>query len=458
MEKRSPIRQVPAMLLSFIITAGSAQEPVTVESLKAPSMPAGYIIGTQINEITRPKSLKALETALMGNFTNDDRSGLVVPNNYALEVQPWMLGNLKNFNYASYINDGRDMGESLWRNLALSVASTKEFRIKDSVATDALGAGLRLVFREGKLSTKLKQRFTTALVDNDRHLVVKSIVVQAIGEGLINDANATMAQLRGKADEDLDTKLSADNSIDAATRTHLKKNAKDVFDALPAGTKTKDLADVFEDKYDELHLNDALKKFRIAIDDVGTERYGLRVELDLATSLHFPTNDMELMYRGRTGGWLNIGWRPEVKEKDGDSKASASEFILLLRALSHNNDFYDRFQPLDSTFQRGSNFDIGLKYVLNRHRWSVELEYISRLNRVREVRLIDEVEYSRNVDNPSSKLQMNFNYAVTPNLNLSYNFGKGFDDVFVTDDLISMLNLNLSFGGVDAREVLEASQ
>lgn len=143
-----------------------------------------------------------------------------------------------------------------------------------------------------------------------------------------------------------------------------------------------------------------------------------------------------------------------MKEGDGESKASSSEFILLLRTITHNNDFYGRFDPLDSTFDRGTNADIGLKYVLNKARWSLEFEYIGRLNRVKEIRLIDDVEFSRNIDNKSSKLMLNFNYAITPNVNLSYNYGKGFDDVFKTDNLISLINLNFSFGGVDGREIL----
>ena len=146
-----------AFAFAIIFLQAAGQSPVTLEALKAPGMPAGSIIGAQINEIIRPKSLKALESAMLGNFVGEDQQSIAIPNSYALEVQPYMLGNLKNFDYLDYINDNHNVGTTFLRNLAVS--STKEFLIKDSVATDALGTGVRMVFLEGKLSDALKRQF-----------------------------------------------------------------------------------------------------------------------------------------------------------------------------------------------------------------------------------------------------------------------------------------------------------
>ena len=201
-------------------------------------MPAGTIIGAQVNEINRPKSLKALEAAILGNFLNEDRNSLVVPNAYALEVQPFMLGSLKNFNYNDYIADVRHVGDILWRNLALSVASTKEFRIRDSVATDALGTGLRLVFWQGKVSDDLKAAFTVASTANLNSITIKQGALQGMTGEPDDPPLASVGAMKDAALAAVRTILDADPALTAATKNNLVAQVEAVFNALPPGTTT----------------------------------------------------------------------------------------------------------------------------------------------------------------------------------------------------------------------------
>jgi len=89
-----------------------------MENLKAPSMPSASILGTQITDINTPKSLKDLETAIFTNYLNSGQS-LTVPNNYALEINPFMLCGRKNFDYKDYLQN--DAAQNIWRNLSISV-------------------------------------------------------------------------------------------------------------------------------------------------------------------------------------------------------------------------------------------------------------------------------------------------------------------------------------------------
>ncbi|MEO8066479.1 MAG: hypothetical protein ABI599_02175 [Flavobacteriales bacterium] len=450
---RSRALKVLAVCIALpFATATIAQDlDSDLEALKAPSMPAATIIGTQINEVNRVRSMKALETALLNNFADAD-VGLKIPDNYAVEFQPFLLGRLKNYNYKEYLGDDQSLCESIWRNLAISVASTKNYPIKDS-ATDAIGFGVRTVLLQGELSAAVRTGFKAAVASLELGDGIKAGVKGSIDNTLLNDPAATLAQVKAAALTDL-AQLSAVAALDTAARKSVVDAAVGLLDEFPDGMANTEYVEAYADLYDERIQSHLLADLKKAIDEVGTERYGLSIEFDGAAALNFPTNEIGYTYGPRYGAWLNIAYRLK-KGEEGEEVARASEFILLARAINHNSDFYRRFDPPDTTFDRGLNVDLGLKYVLNKDRWSVELEWIQRFNRARETRLIDDVEYYRNVDNASSKFMLNLNYTVAKNVNISYNIGKDFDDVFDTGgNLISLLNLNVSFGGLDAKKVV----
>ena len=148
-----------------------------LENLKAPSMPSATIIGTQVNDLNSPKSMKDLETAIFTNYLNSGQS-LTVPNNYALEINPFMLSGMKNFDYRSYLNN--EPAENMWRNLSLSIATTNKFLIKDSVFTNAVGLSVRTIILNGELSKKVSDAFLLALNQNTDMLKLNVLVRQLI--------------------------------------------------------------------------------------------------------------------------------------------------------------------------------------------------------------------------------------------------------------------------------------
>lgn len=457
MSKRDPIRSYAIAVLMLCAQGGLAQDQLTLEALKAPGMPAATIIGTQINEITRPKSLKALEAAILGNFLYADQRSITIPNSFGLEVQPFMLGSLQEFDYEDYIDDHPGMGNVLWRNLAISAASTKQFMILDSTASDALGTGLRLVFCQGKVSDDLKNAFKAAEAANLNAVGMRTAAMGGMDQALFTNPAATTAQLKADALQYVDAALTNNatfTALNAAAKTLLRDQVKAALDLVPDNMAPEFAADKFKEAYDSMFLKVALTEFRKVIERVGTERYGLHVEVNGATSWHFPTNEVGYAFTGRYGAWLTVAYRPK-KMEGAHARPSASDFILLVRGIGHHGGFYDRYNPVDTSFNRGTNLDLGLKYAYSRARWSMELELIQRMNRVQEKRMFDGVEYHRNIDNTSTKLMLNFNYAIAPNVNLSYNFGKGFNDLFTPGDLISLVNLNLGFGALDAKKLIK---
>ena len=103
------------LLIILLLTAGSFSQnnDFNLESLKAPSMPAASIIGIQVSEVNQPKSLKTLETAVFSNYF-DSEQNFSLPENYALEINPYMIGGMVNYDYMSYIEN--NISNNIWQN------------------------------------------------------------------------------------------------------------------------------------------------------------------------------------------------------------------------------------------------------------------------------------------------------------------------------------------------------
>jgi hypothetical protein len=434
------------LIFIIILGVGKIQAQV-LEDLKAPSMPAATIIGTQINEISKPKSLKALEAAVFNNFL-DSANNFLIPNNYALEIDPFMLTKRTNFDYLDYLDDS--LKHNLWRNLSFSIASTNKFMVNDTISSNALGFGGRTIILNGKVNQELEKNYLD--------IVAKYIILKTT-EGIIRTKIDSYIEKSDVFDlYSLRLYLLNDTSLKIPEKS---KIINEVFDQIPKNTNEESIEDNFTDIYKETFSANALNEFSQMIDQVKSERYGWRWEIDAALALNFPTNEFNYSIVPKFGLWSNLSYKP-FKNKDVGNAETCKipgnfEFIGLVRWIHNDEDFINKYNPVDTLqFQAGNIFDFGIRAVFEIKKFSAELEYMYRLNQNKESVMVNGQEYSRTINDDTYKLILNLNYNITSNIVLSYNLGKNFD--MMNDkpgNLITGFSINFGFGGVMKTDLIE---
>ncbi len=432
-----------------------------LDKLTSPSMPAATIIGTQFNEINKPKSLKALETAIFSDFLNAG-GGSLIPENYALEVNPFMLGKRTNFDYLDYLKD--EVKLNLWRNLSFSVASTNKYIINDSITGSSLGFGGRTIILNGKVSPQLESTYKITADEYISLLALQSQIRTMIGEYLrslkpISPAGVALPEVSYNTDS-LKVFLL---KTDILNKPEVSAIIEDVFSQLPAETNKDNVRNEFLNVYKNTLSFKTLTKYRELIDSVKTERYGLRWEIGAALALNFPTNNFDYSISPKQGIWSSISYRPFKKTESSPLSGIYYEtpvnveFIGLVRWINNNDKFINKYNPIDTLqFSAGEVWDIGLRGILEFGKLSVEMEYIYRNNRNREFITVDGNQFSRTVNDDTYKFILNFNYNISDNLVLSYNIGRNYDVVNVNSgNLISGLSLNFGFGGIKKDDLLK---
>ena len=164
------------LCIGTISLMGQKQD-FTLDQLKAPTMPAATIISSQINEISRPKSFKDLEAALLNNYL-DSTNSLSIPNNFALEGNPYLLSKRPNFDYKEYLEN--KFADNLWKDFSFSLASTTNFVLNDSVNTNAFGLGLRTTLLRGNVNKEVKDAYEKALAFQLGNKIIPGEVRNAI--------------------------------------------------------------------------------------------------------------------------------------------------------------------------------------------------------------------------------------------------------------------------------------
>ncbi|MFC2152020.1 hypothetical protein ACFLSE_05780 [Bacteroidota bacterium] len=505
--------------LVFILLIGEVHAQV-LEDLKAPSMPSATIIGTQINEISKPKTMKALETAILNNYL-DSNNNVLVPNSFALEINPFMLTKRQNFNYLEYLNDS--LKYNLWRNLSISIASTNNYVINDSIKSNALGFGARTIILNGKVNEKLEHDYKETykryksllklasqinLIADDYIEELEEIELNKIQQFALSERTIVSRSDSSIIDtifSNLPDSTNKKNIVEIFINTYKKyypvetqekyvvliekyienyktfkldslrfhiinhkkfKGTKDtiiikeVFELLPATITKNNAVDNITDVYKETVSSEARDKFKSLINDVKTERYFWRWEIDAAIAYSFPTNDFLEGISPKFGLWNNISYRPPKRETiNGATYKTPSnyEFVFLARWIKNNDHFVNKFNPIDTVeFNTGAVFDLGLRGIVELRDFSFEIEYIYRLNSNKEVNTFNNVEWKRTINDNTYKLVFNLNYNISPNVVLSYNIGKNFDMVNVNNgNLISGLTLNIGLGGASKEELIK---
>lgn len=440
-------------LVGFLLHRLHAQESdVNLESLKASSMPSATIIGAQINEVNRPKSLKALETAVFSNYLNSNQS-ITIPNNYALEFNPFMLSERKNFKYEDYIDN--EPLSNMWRNLSISVSSTTDFMISDSTTSNAMGFGFRTIILNGEPEKKIEIAYSTALEEQRISGFIKSYVRTTISEFIDSLKEAsTIDDVRSFVLKDLekryeDQKVTDETVYDHTTHYMILANVSSVFDDIEGDTSIEDIEEAFEENYDTNISSTTLAELRKTLSQIKHKRYGFRWEVDFASALSFPTNEFDNRIWPKWGFWSNVSYQSQSKIWEDFI------FIGLCRIIVNNDKFYSKYRPFDDVFNISDFYDLGARIVYEYQKLSVEFEYIYRFNKKEIKGIIKGEDFKCYIEDDTKKYILNVNYNIADNINLSYNIGKNFDNIpNVGENLISGLSINFGFGDIQAADLL----
>ncbi len=434
------------LLLLFICMSAMAQKEQPLEDVKAPSMPASSIIGIQSNEVNRPKSLKSLETAFLNNF--QDNQNFILPNSFALEVNPFMLSGRKNFDYNTYLQN--KVLQNIWQNFSVSISSTTNYFINDSTTANAMGLGFRTIILNGHPNPEIARLYKSSQNANQEVINIKGYIPILISS-YSNDSIHINALL--------DSVINRLKSIVLSEESVAYQEAVKALNAINKNTPKDSIANTFLKNYKKFHSTEVFNNFKSLVKDVKMNRYGWRLEIDLAYALSFPDNNFNYSVSPRWGTWLNASYKPLVKKKNaagaimktnkGDAifRPSDFEFIGMARVFQNNSDFFQNLNPEDSTFKAGNFFDIGGRIVWEKKKFSVEIEYIYRINNSSSNIAV--------IKNNSYKYLFNANFNITQNVVISYYLGKDFDQPF-GGNLISGLSLNLGFGDIKLKDVMES--
>ncbi len=451
---------------SFVFGQDESVDNSDLDELTAPSTPSAAIIGTQVNDISKPQTVRAFKAELLNNYI-DEETNLTLPSNYAIEFNPYKLMDGRTPSMLQYLDLDplKNLPRRFYQNLAVSMASTNDFVIQDTLKTSATGFGFRTVLFNGKPSTELIKTFKTNYLNVASSSILEVQVRTAIGKVLEENKNksstlkSTIEGVKNKmkrvpADKLVSQEISKHLSTEdlEANKVKMLATMDTVFSLIDSKTEILELETAFETAMDKIQGDKLLKDFKASLNQINTERYGLQVDVNGALGLNFPTNKFEFSIIPRWGVWTNIAY---TFKKSSKEKATF-QGILLARYIKNNNHFIQKYRPVDTLFTAPNTQDIGTRLVYKKDKFSFELEYIYRWNRV------DTAITQPKVKMDSRKYVLNINYSVSPKLIISYNLGKGFDQAIsgrgtgiTTDNLISGLSLNLGFGAFKPSKMVD---
>lgn len=422
------------LLFAAFSIAQDSNESTDLSNLKPASAPAFTILGINPEEIARPKTFKELETQMANSFTNN--GSFVLPNNLALEFQPYWLSSKDRLTYEQFVADS--FKHRIIQNLSLSVGAAQLPGFKDtSNLNKRVGFGFRTYLLNGKPSAGQKQlaALTTAL---KRRADITIKVVSLLKNIIRNDS---LCLMMAKSPSGIKAYFeSYTKSLSMLEQEMFSLFTVDVVNRIE---NTGDLSivkvrEILEHAIDEIKTNGEKQLHQLAeqVSNTITYREGWFVECAGAMVLDFPYNDINRSYLPKYGMWVTATHR-WVK----DQKHRNYETLGMIRYLSN-----------EIPVKQSSNFDMGFKLVWQKQNLSVTAELIYRqqyavISTTTDAASGITTTVSQNRDD--YKLVANINYKLSNNLILTYTVGKGFDiNTEVGNNLISAVGLNFGLGGL----------
>jgi len=423
------------LVLAIFLSPSFLHAQEKLNSLKAPTSPASSILGLQPSTVLSPKSYQALETAIYSNFSGQDGNG-IIPNDFALEFTPYWTKN-HSLSLDEYLYP-KSFIDQLARNSSFSIASTQNFILGDSTATNGLAIGYRVTFYLGNKKDKEdfqkhKDSLTKELKINTR--------IGAEAEGLFENK-----KISSKRDFLEKIKYTLTKTIYELDNLESIKDAEELVVRIIKEAILIELIDIND--YDEF-----LNEFYSIIDGnrVGNSvfnnfksyirnRQGFSIDVAYASLINFPTNQFEFSIIPRQSFWIT----PTYRFKD---KYSFLKFMGVLRYEWYNGEYYRKYFPESKAYTNGLDYGFALATELKN--FSVQIELVGRSSNSEFLAGTDISgnQLYRKEKNSDFQYIGTFSYNLSDQIILTYSLGNRFEPVQNPDNtLVSILGLNLGFG------------
>ena len=423
------------ILFTLLLCTSVTQAQEKLNSLKAPTSPAASVLGLQPTAVLSPKSYQALETAMFSNFSGQGGNG-IIPNDFALEFTPYWTKD-HSLSLEEYLFPKRFI-DQLARNSSFSIASTQNFILEDSTATNGLAIGYRVTFFMGNNKDKEKiNKYQADFKENAKiQINIMSGVEELIGKNKISNKDDFFKRIDSILIKTIYEIGKLDNIKDAKKLTdkiHQEALLLDSFDP--------NNPDIFLDKFYSLvdeNLNSGLlfEKFKIYIRD----RQGFSLDVAYAGLLNFPTDQFEFSVVPRQSFWLT----PTYRFKD---KYSFLKVMGVLRYEWYNDEYYRKYFPESEVYTNGLDYGVALSTVFNK--FSIQFEMVGRSSNSEILSGTDSNgnQLYRKENGSDFQYIGTFSYNISDQIILTYSLGNKFKPVQDPENtLVSILALNFGFG------------
>lgn len=426
------------MILAGVWAGAHSQEKLN--ALTAPNSPAAAVLGMQPSAILKPKSFRALEAALYSNFSDSNGNG-IIPNDFGLEFMPYWA-TPHGISIEEYLYPKTNFSQIV-RNSSFSVATTQKFLLQDSTETKSIALGYRTSMFFGNQTDKKK---LTAYVENLGQN-------QRIGSKII----AVLEEYRDK--EKCDSKesclLAIREVLTYRIRNELKSKSKKEVEAIVDAIYDEAAALAYDNEHIdgfylalsaliERKIGSNYEEFKTYI----RNRQGLLIDFAAALHINFPDGDFNFSEVPKYSLWLAPSYN--FSNSLEFLKASAT-----LRYERYFKEYYQKYFPDAMVYE--NNIDYGLSVSADFKKFTIEFEAAGRSSQS-----LVEVAQDANGSPLYRKEHSNdfqyigtFGYRLTDQIVLTYQLGSAFKPVFTVNGgtLISVLSLNLGFGGPDKSDL-----
>ena len=422
------------LTLTLLVFCRISSSQERLNKLQAPTSPASSILGLQPSSVLSPKSYQALEAALYSNFIGENGNA-IIPNNFALEFTPYWTKN-HSLSLDEYLYPKGFMDQII-RNSSFSIASTQNFQLGDSSATNGLAFGYRTTFYLGNKKDREEiEKYKSSLASNQ---LITSLIGSEAESLLVNQKVANIAEFIEK--------------IKSTIETTINRNLSDLETVQKKSLIDEIIIEVSKLSLDINNYDSFLNSFNNIIDnklkskllfnnykEYIMDRQGWSVDLAYASLLSFPTNNFNLSYVPRHSFWLT----PTYRFKD---KFKFLKIMGVIRYEWYNMDYFKKYFVDSKIYE--NNIDYGFAISTEFDKFSIKFELVGRRSET-EIPVgtdSDGNELYKRENSSDFQYLGSFNYNLSDQIILSYSIGNRFQPILNPDNtLVSLLSLNFGFG------------
>jgi hypothetical protein len=385
-----------------------SQDSVSLDQLQVPSSPAFTILDISPSSIERPKNPTDFALAL-GNATSGFTT---LPKNYAMELAPYWVFAKKKATYDDFIADAP--AKNILQTAVFSLGTKDAKSNIDSSEFRKIAFALKFSIWRGKPGSDF-------IAWNDS-------VFHYLGR-ISKLAGAAFIELQ-KTDKELNKLLELRKNAQGEEQNRLQQeiNKRNIYLESNAEKIAQDSIKTY--KEDIVILKDLMSR-------TDFKRYKFKMDYALGTAIDYPDSNFRRSYVSKFSTWLTLGFE---KEK-------GLNWLGVLRYNYNLNRLYpNKINELIKDINIGE-LDYGVRIFSDvTTKLTLSFEILKR-NRV-----VNKNKFKTNgIDIPENTDRYVFsaNYKVGKNQNLSFTYGKNFDDTIVKDgNLITALNFLIGFGSM----------